>query len=262
MLLSLEADGWEQVACGGLRPGSQGQAAARWVLSQRHFLLLSPVSSESQAPCGGAGKAASANSLSRCLKGQGFPELRASTWVSSAKAGTGRPIKPEPALKEAAHLWPGPSGRSPCPLQIQCSAVSTGRLCTAHTPCPQSQQVPHAPHGSGESPHLSSVSDICLASGPQMTQTHIFLSRHFPDCFPASSLVLLPWGERLTYTGPLGLLSGSRSHLCPHLHSPSCSVTAVLACMPLCPPRSWGAWWAEASVSSPGLEQRACCMER
>lgn len=142
-------------------------------------------------------------------------------------------------------------------------------LCSVHRPplrcthpCHQSQQVPHAPHGSGESPHLSSVSDICLASGPQMTQTHIFLSRHFPDRFPASSLVLLPWGERLAYTGPLGLLSGSRSHLCPHLHSPSCSVTAVLACLPLCPPRSWGAWWAEASVSSPGLEQRACCMER
>lgn len=200
-------------------------------MSRRQSLLLSPVSSESQAPCGGAGKPASANSLSRCLKGQGFPELRASTWVSSAKAGTGRPIKPEPALEEAAHLWPGTSGRNPCPLQLRCSAASAGHLCAARTPRPRSQQVPHAPHGSGESPHLSSVSDFCLASGPQMTQTCIFLSRHFADCFPASGFVLLPPGEHLAYTGPRGssLEAGPTS-----VPTSACPPAVSLLSLPVC----------------------------
>lgn len=226
-------------------------------MSRRQSLLLSPVSSESQAPCGGAGKAASANSLSRCLKGQGFPELRASTWVPSAKAGTGRPIKPEPALEEAAHLWPGPAGRNPCPLQIRCSAVSAGRLFAARTPRPQSQQVPHAPHGSGESPHRSSVSDICLASAPQMTQTCIFLSRHFPDCFPAS-VSSSRCGVSVWHTrGPWGSsLEAGPTSVPPPLVLLQCPCR--LACLP--PPRSWGAWRAEGSASSPGLEQRACCV--
>lgn len=171
------------------------------------------MSSESQAPCGGAGKASIANSLLRCLKVQGFPELGASTWVPSAKAGTRRPVKPEPVLEKAAHLWPGPSARCPCPLKIRCCPVSTGRLFAAHRPsCPVPAGATCSPWVRGEFAPPASLTSAWLLSllGLQKTQTHIFLSRHFPDCFPASGFVLLPQGERLTYarahshTGPWG----------------------------------------------------------
>lgn len=69
-----------------------------------------------------------------------------------------------------------------------------------------------------------------------MTQTHIFLSCHFPDRFPASEFVLLPQGQCLAYdrahshAGPLALLSGGWPHLRPHPRSPSRSGSAVPAC--------------------------------
>ena len=205
------------------------------------------MSSESQAPCGGAGKAFSANSLSRCLKGQGFPELGTSTWVPSAKAGTGRPVKPEPALEEAAHLWPGPSARCPCPLKIRCCSVSTGRLFAAHRPTrPVPAGATCSPWLRGElAPPVSLTSAWLLwLLGLQKTQTHVFLSRHFPDCFPASGFVLLPQGEQEpTLTQGPGAALG---RLAPTPSPPS-----------LAP--QLGAWRTKGSVLSSGLEQRACC---
>lgn len=189
----------------GLRPGSRGQAAAGarqqpgGCCPEGRACCCPPVCSETPAPCGGAGKASSANSLSRCLKGQGFPELRASTWVPSAKAGTGRPVKLEPALEEAAHLWLGPSASTPAP-KVRCCLGCTGRLSAARHP---TRPVPAGATRSlrlrGELAPPTPLTSACLLSllGFQMTQTHIFLSRHFPDRFPASEFVPLPQGERL-----------------------------------------------------------------
>lgn len=132
--------------------------------------------SESPAPCGGAGKASSANSLSRCLKGQGFPELRASTWVPSAKAGTGRPVKLEPALEEAAHLWLGPSARYPCPEGPMLLRVHRPPLRCAppHPPSPRRRHT--LPTAQGRA-RTSNASDVCLsplASGlPDDSDPHL-----------------------------------------------------------------------------------------